>query len=75
MLKKAVYLDRQAPLPHFNLAMLYKKLGQSKKAERAFQNALSTLEKYPPDTIIPDSGGATAKHLTEIVQRILSELK
>jgi len=75
MLKKAVYLDRQAPLPHFNLAMLHKKLGQSKKAKRAFQNALSTLEKYPPDTIIPDSGGATAKHLTQIVQRILSELK
>jgi len=75
MLKKAVYLDRQAPLPHFNLAMLHKKLGQTKKAERAFHNALSTLEKCPPDTIISDSGGATVKHLTEIVRRILSELK
>ncbi len=74
MLKKAIYLDRQAPLPHFNLAMLYKKMGRSKNAQRAFQNAIKALEKWPPAAVIPDSGGATAKHLLDISRRILAEL-
>jgi chemotaxis protein methyltransferase CheR len=74
MLKKAIYLDRQAPLPHFNLAMLYKKLGQLKNAQRAFQNTIKTLEKWPSAAVIPDSGGATAKHLLDISRRILNEL-
>jgi chemotaxis protein methyltransferase CheR len=74
MLKKAIYLDRQAPLPHFNLAMLYKKSGQLKNAQRTFQNAINTLQKWPPAAVIPDTGGATAKHLLDISRRILDEL-
>jgi len=74
MLKKAIYLDRQSPLPHFNLAMLYKKLGQLKNAQRTFQNAINTLRKWPPAAVIPDTGGATAKHLLDISQRTLDEL-
>ena len=74
MLKKAIYLDRQTPLPHFNLAMLYKKLGRLKNAQRAFQNAINVLEKWPSTAVIPDSGGATAKHLLDISRRLLDEL-
>ena len=74
MLKKAIYLDRQAPLPHFNLAMLHKKLGQLKNAQRAFQNAINTLQKWPSAAVVPDTGGATAKHLLDISRRMLDEL-
>jgi len=74
MLKKAIYLDRQAPLPHFILAMLYKKVGQLENAQRTFQNAINTLQKWPATTVIPDTGGATAKHLLDISHRFLDEL-
>jgi chemotaxis protein methyltransferase CheR len=74
MLKKAIYLDREAPLLHFNLALLYKKSGQVQKSRRACQNTIRVLEKWPPASIVPDSGGATAKHLLEAARRIMGEL-
>jgi chemotaxis protein methyltransferase CheR len=73
--KKAIYLDREAPLLHFNLAMLYKKAGQMKKAQRACRNTIRVLEKWPAASIVPDSGGATAKNLLEAARRVLGELE
>ena len=75
MFKKAIYLDREAPLLHFNLAMLYKKAGQIKKAQRACRNTIRVLEKWPAASIVPDSGGATAKNLLEAARRILGGLE
>jgi chemotaxis protein methyltransferase CheR len=75
MFKKAIYLDREAPLLHFHLAMLYRKIGQVKNAKKACQNAVRVLEKWPMASIVPDSGGATAKHLLEATQRILGNLE
>ena len=74
MLKKAIYLDREAPLLHFNLALLYKKAGQPTNAQRVCRNTIRILEKWPPASIVPDSGGATAKHLLDAARRILGEL-
>lgn len=68
-LKKAVYIDRNAPLFHFNLALLYRRQGQSDQAQRAYQNVVKILEKWPPETVVPDSGGMTARHLLETIQR------
>ena len=70
MLKKAIYLERDKPLYHFNQAILYKKLGQPKSARRASENAIRLLEKWSPDTIIPDTGGTTAYRLLETAQKI-----
>ena len=75
LLKKAIYLERDTPLFHFNLAVLYKKMGQIKSARRTCQNAVRILEQWPPGSIVPDTGGATAKHLLEAVKRILNELE
>jgi len=75
MFKKAIYLDRDAPLLHFHLAMLYKKEDQISKAKRACQNTVRVLAKWPPASIVPDSGGATAKHLLDAARRILNELE
>jgi chemotaxis protein methyltransferase CheR len=75
MFKKAIYLDREAPLLHFHLAMLYKKAGQLNNAKKACQNTVRVLAKWPPASIVPDSGGATAKHLLDAARRILNELE
>ncbi|MBN1219696.1 MAG: tetratricopeptide repeat protein [Anaerolineae bacterium] len=75
MLRKAIYLDREAPLLHFNLASLYKKAEQIQNARRACRNTIRVLEKWPSASIVPDSGGATAKHLLDAARRILGELQ
>jgi chemotaxis protein methyltransferase CheR len=75
MFKKAIYLDRNAPLLHFHLAMLYKKVGQINSARKACQNTVRVLAKWPPASIVPDSGGATAKHLLDAARRILHDLE
>jgi len=74
-LKKAIYLERDNPLFHFNLATLYKNKGQIKKARRACQNVIRILEKWPSGSIVPDTGGATAKHLLEAAKRIMNNLE
>lgn len=71
MLKKAIYIDRNAPLFHFNLGMLYRRQGQSEMARRAYHNVVRILEKWPPDTAIPDAGGTTAGHLLDTIRRMI----
>lgn len=73
MFKKAVYLDRQAPLFHLHLGLLYHHQGQSQLARRAYTTLVRILEKWPPEQIVPYSGGATAKYLLDTTRRILSE--
>lgn len=74
MCKKAIYLDRDMPLAHFTLAMLYRKEGQMANAHRAILNTIKVLEKWPPGAVVPDSGGATARQLLTITQRLLHQL-
>ncbi len=74
-LKKAIYLDREAPLPHFNLGMLYRKTGQKAQAGRAFLNAARVLEKWSPAALVPDSGGATARQLLDLSRRLVKEME
>ena len=74
-LKKAIYLERDVPLFHFMLATFYKKSGQTKMAWRACRNAVRILKKWPPTSIVPDTGGASAKHLLDAAQRILGDLE
>lgn len=73
-LKKVIYLGQEEPLPHFNLATLYKKRGQIAAARRAFNNVIRILEQRPGEEIIPDSGGDNATTLLQITQRALKEL-
>jgi chemotaxis protein methyltransferase CheR len=75
MYKKVIYLDRQAPLPHFNLAALYRKTGQHQQARRSYQNVVNILDKWPPDAVVPDSGGSTAHHLVGVARRMVEQLK
>ena len=74
-LKKAIYLERDIPLFHLNLAMLYIKTNQVRSAQRACRNAIKILEQWPPTDIVPDTGGATVQHLLETTRRISNELE
>jgi chemotaxis protein methyltransferase CheR len=74
-LKRAIYLSRDEPLFHFNLATLYKKAGHTDLAQRSYRNASRILEKWPPAAIVPDTGGATARHLLEAIHWMLREFE
>lgn len=74
-LKKAIYLDQKQPLSHFNLAMLYLKEGQKAQAQRALHNSRKILAQWPPERIIPYSGGSSAQRLLSVVQNILAEFE
>ena len=74
-LNKVIYLDRARPLPHFNLAILYKKTGQISHARRALRNLIKTLAQWPPEETIPDSGDTDAQRLLETAELILADLQ
>jgi chemotaxis protein methyltransferase CheR len=69
-LMNALYLDPNLVLAHFALGSLCLSHGKSRKAERHFDNALLLLDPYPPNEILPDSGGLAAGQLTQIITSI-----
>jgi len=64
---RTLYLDPNLVLAHFTLGSLYLSDGKSREAECHFDNALLLLEGYSSNEILPDSGGLTAGHLTQII--------
>lgn len=74
-LKKVIYLNPEHPVAHFNLAMLYHKINRPLQAKRAVQTLVSLLGKWPPDKIVPDSGGSSAQRLLDAAQRALKEIE
>jgi chemotaxis protein methyltransferase CheR len=71
MLKKVIYLDWEAPLPHFHLAMLYQEIGRPDEARQSWQKVVALLNKWPPEKVVPDSGGETAQNLLRTAQRLM----
>lgn len=55
-IKKMIYIEANNPLPHFHIALLYKKAGQHELSQRALGNAIKLLENLPGDQILPESG-------------------
>jgi chemotaxis protein methyltransferase CheR len=74
-LKKVIYIDPKQTLSHFNLGMLYRKKGAFTQARRAFQNMQSHLQQYPPQSIVPHSGGSSAQRLQAVVARAIHNLE
>jgi len=67
-LKKAIYLDQDLVLAHFTLGNLEQRRGRVKESQRHFNNALSVLDSYRPDDVIPESDGMSAGRLKEIIR-------
>ena len=51
-LERAIYLEPEAPLPHYYLADAYRQLGQADRASRAYRHVLRLVERLPPGTLV-----------------------
>lgn len=69
-LMNTLYLDPDLVLAHFALGNLCLTQGKSREAERHFDNALSLLNGYSSNDILPDSGGLTAGDLAHFITSI-----
>jgi chemotaxis protein methyltransferase CheR len=67
-LRRALYLDQDHALAHFALGTLMRRQGERGACERHFRNALSILNGYPQEQLLPESEGITAGRLAQIVR-------
>jgi chemotaxis protein methyltransferase CheR len=71
-LKCALYIDQNFVLAHFALGNLSRSNGKIKESDKYFKNAISLLDRYQQEEVLPYSEGITVKRLTEIIQVIIS---
>ena len=69
-LKRALYLDPDHLLSHFQMATLCLRSGKEKQARKHKQNVIDLLQKFQDDTFIPGTEGMTAGHLRGLLQPI-----
>jgi chemotaxis protein methyltransferase CheR len=74
-LKKALYLDNDLVLAHFSLAILEQRKGKIRNSRRYFDNALSLLDRYREDDVIPESGGMVAERLKDIIRTSTTRMR
>jgi chemotaxis protein methyltransferase CheR len=72
-LKRALYLDQNFVLAHFNLGSIFLRLGKNREAERHLENARSVLSTLRRDALVPESEGVTAGRMEEIIAMTLRE--
>lgn len=67
-INRSIYLDPDYVLAHYTLGNIILRKGNFKKAEKHFDNALSILNTYKEDDIIPESDGVSTGRLIEIIK-------
>ena len=67
-LKRALYLDQNFVLAHFALGNIARQQGKFNESDKHFENALTLLDGYQQEEILPESEGMTAGRLMEIIQ-------
>ena len=67
-LQRTLYLDPHFVLAHFTLGNISLRHGTGKQTAKHFRNALSLLEAYKPEDVLPESEGITALRLAEIIR-------
>ncbi len=73
--RKALLLDLDFIMPHYNLSRIYQRLGRLKEARRELNNILRLLERTADETIIPHSGGVSRAVFLEICREDASLLE
>jgi chemotaxis protein methyltransferase CheR len=66
-LKKALFLDSDFIMAHFELGSLLLQKKRMKEGQKYLRNALTLLEAYPPDASLPHTDGILARHLKDII--------
>jgi chemotaxis protein methyltransferase CheR len=74
-LKRAIYLDRRAVLPHYYLGLLQSQGNEAKQAVRAFENALALLQSRVETEVFADADGITVAELKKLIQMHLEILQ
>jgi chemotaxis protein methyltransferase CheR len=69
-LQKALFLDPQRVMAHFFLGMIFQKQNKKGDAKRYFDNALSLLQHYPSNAIIPSSDQKTQEQLKDLIHHV-----
>ncbi|WP_407943046.1 CheR family methyltransferase [Methylobacterium oxalidis] len=64
-LRGALYLDPGFVMAHYHLGLLLAGLGRARPARRALDNAARLSEALRPDTVLPESDGASAREIAE----------
>lgn len=72
--KRTLFLDHDYVPAHLSLGNFAKRQGHSEESERHFKAALSTLNKYPNEYLLPETEGMTAGHLKEIIQTAMGNV-
>lgn len=67
-LHSSIYLDHDHVLSYYTLGNILFQQGDMKKAGKYFNNALSILDKWDKEIILPGSDGLSAGRLTEILK-------
>jgi chemotaxis protein methyltransferase CheR len=63
--RKAILLQMDFIMPHYNLGRLHIRLGREKDGVRELKNCSKILEKWPAESVIPHSGGLTREVFLE----------
>lgn len=71
-MKRVLYLDQNFVLAHFALGNLAYQQRKFKESGKHFENALSLLNTYRREDILPESDGMTVGRLVEIISSQLS---
>jgi chemotaxis protein methyltransferase CheR len=71
-LRRAIYLDRKAVLPHYHLGLFLSRRDDSHGARRSFRNVLALLDGFSGTHPIEDGDDLTAAQLRESVEMHLN---
>lgn len=66
--RRALYLDPGFVLAYVALGGLTRRQGKSEESRRYWATALTLLEKYRPEEVLPESDGMAAGRLAEIIR-------
>lgn len=67
-LRRAVYLDPDAVMPHFLRGSLLLRQGKRKQGVLCMETVMHLLGRLPREELLPDGDGLTAGHLMEMAQ-------
>jgi len=72
-LRRALYLDQGFVMAHVALGNLMRLYRRHEDSHRHFVSALSLLETYRPQDLVPESEGMTAQELAELIRSATSQ--
>lgn len=66
-LRRAIYLERRAVLPHYHLGLFLARHDDTEAARRSFRNALALLDNQPDDRLIDEGDDLSVGQMRETV--------